>query len=127
MLFDATFVRFIVVGVINTAVGYALILILFHLVGFSYHISYLISYIFGFILSFFLNRRFVFFSQQSQLKEFLKFTLAFLFSYLASYALLFAMIESALLPTNIAFLLSMGLYSLLFYLLNRIVTFSSSS
>ena len=123
-MFDKTFLRFIVVGIINTIIGYTIIMLLFHLISLSYTLSYFLSYIVGIIISFFLNRKFVFFSQNKKLKEFIKFLFAFIVSYSTSYLGLYLIVENHLLNTNIAFFAGMVIYSILFYLLNRYLTFT---
>ncbi len=123
-LIDKTFLRFVAVGVVNTIIGYAVILIFFHLVGLSYSLSYFLSYVIGIIISFFLNRQFVFFSNKNKLKEFTLFLLSFGISYGASYAGLHFIVEHHLIATDIAFFAGMVIYSTLFYLLNRYFTFA---
>ena len=122
-IFDKTFLRFIGVGVINTIIGYLTILFFFHIVGVNYSYSYFISYVIGIVISFFLNRKLVFFSHKSRLKEFTKFLIAFGISYIASYYGLRLIVEHHLMPIDYAFFAGMVIYSILFYLLNRFVTF----
>ena len=122
-IFDKTFLRFVGVGIINTIIGYLIILFFFHIVGLSYSYSYFISYVIGIIISFFLNRRLVFFSNKSRLREFSKFLIAFAISYITSYYGLRFIVEHHLMPTDYAFFAGMVIYSTLFYLLNRFVTF----
>ena len=52
------FARFLVVGVINTAVSYAVYLALLHVV--DYRMAYTIGYLAGFVVGYFLQARFVF-------------------------------------------------------------------
>lgn len=115
--------RFVFVGLVNTAIGYSIIMILFHLIGLSYSLSYFLSYVVGIIVSFFLNRQFVFFSQNNKLSEFFRFLIAFGASYAVSYIALYILVEYHLLGENIAFFAGMVVYSTLFYLLNRHITF----
>lgn len=122
-MFDQTFLRFVIVGVINTIIGYTIIMILFHLIGLSYSLSYFLSYVVGIIISFFLNRQFVFFSKNNKLLEFFKFLIAFSISYSISYLGLKFIVEYQLIDTNIAFFVGMVIYSTLFYLFNRYITF----
>ncbi len=122
-IFDKTFLRFVGVGIINTIIGYITILFFFHIIGFSYGHSYFISYVIGIIISFFLNRKLVFFSNKSRLKEFAKFLIAFAVSYIVSYYGLYLIVENRLIATDYAFFAGMVIYSTLFYLLNRFVTF----
>jgi putative flippase GtrA len=58
--FDKTLVKFIIVGVINTLVGSALIFILYNIAGMGYWLSSGISYILISVQSFFLNKYFTF-------------------------------------------------------------------
>jgi len=120
---DATFFRFVMVGVVNTIIGYSIIMVLYHLIGLSYSLSYFLSYIVGILVSFFLNRKFVFYSKNNKLAEFLKFLVAFGVSYSVSYFALFLLMEWSMLNPNIVFFIGMVIYSTLFYLLNRYITF----
>ena len=122
-MLDQTFFRFIIVGAVNTLIGYGIIMILFHLVGLSYSLSYFMSYVVGVIVSFFLNRQFVFFSKNNKLQEFFRFLIAFGISYGVSYAALYLLVENHILVENIAFFAGMVVYSTLFYLLNKHITF----
>jgi putative flippase GtrA len=123
IFYDKTFLKFVTVGVFNTLLGYATIMLFYHLVGLKYSTSYLLSYIIGFIISFFLNKHFVFESKKNRYKEFLKFLTAFGVSYYISYLALKFIVEHNLIPTDIAFFAGMVVYSTLFYLLNRFITF----
>jgi len=102
-------------------------MILFHLVGLGYSLSYFLSYVVGIIISFFLNRQFVFFSQNDKIAEFFKFLVAFGVSYGVSYAALYLLVEEHVLGADIAFFAGMVIYSTLFYLLNRHITFKQKN
>ena len=58
--FDKTLFKFIIVGVINTIIGSALIFILYNIAGMGYWLSSGISYILISVQSFFLNKYFTF-------------------------------------------------------------------
>ncbi len=120
---DKTFVRFLFVGVLNTIIGYSIIMVLFHLVGLTYGVSYFLSYVVGVVISFFLNRQFVFFSKNHKLYEFFRFLIAFGISYIVSYIFLYLFVEYQILGENIAFLGGMVIYSTVFYLLNKYIVF----
>jgi len=60
LLVDKTLFKFIIVGIINTLVGSALIFILYNAAGMGYWLSSGISYILASIMSFFLNKYFTF-------------------------------------------------------------------
>jgi putative flippase GtrA len=59
-LFDKTFLKFIIVGIINTIVGSAIMFTLYNVLNTSYWFSSACNYIFASILSFFLNKYFTF-------------------------------------------------------------------
>ena len=59
-LFDKTLLKFIIVGVINTLVGSAIMFTLYNAANLSYWVSSACNYIFTSILSFFLNKYFTF-------------------------------------------------------------------
>lgn len=59
-LFDKTFWKFILVGIINTLFGTAVMFICYNVFHLSYWVSSASNYIFGSILSYFLNKRFTF-------------------------------------------------------------------
>ena len=122
-IMDKTFVRFLFVGLLNTIIGYSIIMILFHLFGLTYGVSYFLSYVVGVVISFFLNRQFVFFSKNHKLLEFFRFLIAFGVSYIVSYIFLYLFVEYQILGENIAFLGGMVIYSTLFYLLNKYIVF----
>jgi len=120
---DKTFMRFVFVGVLNTIIGYSVIMVLFHIIGLTYGVSYFLSYVIGVIISFFLNRQFVFFSKNHKLYEFFRFLIAFFISYIISYIFLYFFVEYQILNENIAFFAGMVIYSTLFYFLNKHITF----
>jgi len=60
MLFDKVFLKFLLVGVINTIVGYAIMFVLHNSAHMSYWFSSGCGYFLSAILSFFLNKHFTF-------------------------------------------------------------------
>ena len=58
--FDATFLKFMLVGVINTLVGTAIMFFCFNVLTWSYWISSAMNYIVGSIVSYVLNKRYTF-------------------------------------------------------------------
>ena len=59
-IFDKTFWKFIMVGIVNTLFGTAVMFSFYNLLHFSYWVSSAANYIFGSILSYFLNKHFTF-------------------------------------------------------------------
>ena len=58
--FDATFLKFMLVGVMNTLVGTAVMFFCFNILTWSYWVSSALNYIIGSIVSYLLNKRFTF-------------------------------------------------------------------
>ena len=80
-LLDPTLFRFILVGLVNTAVGYGVMFGLYNLAGLhtwgdtGYWISSAANYIVGSVVSFFLNKHFTFRNQEKGVKVVLRFAL----------------------------------------------------
>lgn len=85
--FDEKFVKFIIVGIINTAASAAVMFILYNLFSFGYWGSSAISYVIGSIISFFLNKNFTFKNKDNMLKSILKFSVNIAVCYLIAYSL----------------------------------------
>ena len=58
--FDATFLKFILVGVVNTLVGIAVMFFCFNVLAWSYWVSSALNYMVGSIVSYLLNKRYTF-------------------------------------------------------------------
>ena len=80
-LLDPTLFRFILVGLVNTAVGYGVMFGLYNLAGLhtwgdtGYWISSAANYVVGSVVSFFLNKHFTFRNQEKGVKVVLRFVL----------------------------------------------------
>lgn len=59
-LFDAAFLRFLLVGVINTLVGSGVMFLLYNLARCGYWFSSAMNYVVGSVVSYFLNKSFTF-------------------------------------------------------------------
>lgn len=84
---DRTAIKFIIVGIINTLFGTAIMFGLYNLAGCSYWVSSAANYFFGSILSFVLNKRFTFQNQDSIRKTAPKFVVNILICYLLAYGI----------------------------------------
>lgn len=58
--FDATFLKFMLVGVVNTLVGTAVMFFCFNVLAWSYWLSSALNYMVGSIVSYLLNKRYTF-------------------------------------------------------------------
>lgn len=85
--YSREFLTFLMVGVVNTAVGTAIMLVLYNVFGCSYWVSSFCDYFFGSILSYFLNKRFTFHYQGTDFRSVLKFSLNIIVCYLIAYSL----------------------------------------
>lgn len=86
-LIDRTLLKFVVVGVINTLFGSAVMFAMYNLLGCSYWVSSAGNYIFGSILSFFLNKHFTFQNKSKDVSVVIKFTINIIVCYLLAYGL----------------------------------------
>ena len=76
-VFDKTFITFLIVGVVNTLFGTAIMFVLYNVFDCSYWVSSFCDYFFGSILSYFLNKHFTFHYQGNDWKSIVKFALIY--------------------------------------------------
>jgi putative flippase GtrA len=132
MLVDKIFVKFIIVGVINTIFGSVLIFTLYNACGMSYWLSSGVSYILASVLSFFLNKYFTF-----AVKKWSFFMVAaFIVNIAVCYAVAYGLAKPAMnyflqnnsqkLRENVALLAGICLFTVLNYLGQRFVVFRNA-
>ena len=127
---DAKLLKFLLVGVINTLVGSAIMFGLYNLAGASYWLSSAANYILTSILSFFLNKYFTFRSQGQSLREVLRFALNIAVCYIVAYGVAKPLVLWALsaitdtVRDNVAMLVGMCLFTGLNYLGQRFFAFA---
>ncbi|RFB15029.1 GtrA family protein [Bacillus sp. HNG] len=122
-----TFVRFLLVGVINTLVGLSSIFLLLQVVSLSYWLSTFVGNSIGAGVSYMLNRRFTFASKAIHGKSIPLFVLVILSCYFLSFSMS-KMISGFIFTqyTNeIAVFLGTGLYTVMNYLGQKYLVFSS--
>lgn len=85
--FDRKLFKFLLVGIINTLVGTAIMFGLYNLVHCSYWISSAANYILTSILSFFLNKHFTFQNTEQSWRQAIRFTLNIIVCYLLAYGI----------------------------------------
>lgn len=128
-LIDAKLIKFLIVGVINTAVGAGVMFLLYNLAHCSYWVSSACNYIVGGLVSFFLNKYFTFRNTQKSFKQAGLFILNLAVCYIAAYILAKWMIyrmlvnQSENIKDNIALFLGMCLYTGLNYIGQRLIVF----
>lgn len=127
---DAKLLKFLLVGVINTLVGTAIMFGLYNLAGASYWLSSAANYVLTSILSFFLNKYFTFRSKGSSLREILRFALNIAVCYGIAYGVAQPLVALALstaaqtVRDNVAMLVGMCLFTGLNYLGQRFFAFA---
>ncbi|MFD1778723.1 GtrA family protein [Fredinandcohnia salidurans] len=121
-----TFIRFLLVGLMNTFVGLSSIFLLLHVVGLSYWLSTFLGNSVGAVVSYLLNRRFTFNSKATFGRSIPLFILVILSCYFLSYSVSKLVAGFILLPyTNeIAVLLGTGLYTISNYFGQKYIVFA---
>ncbi len=130
---DKTFWKFILVGIVNTLFGTAIMFVFYNILYFSYWVSSASNYILGSILSYVLNRLFTFRSNQATGKTLPRFVLNISLCYLLAYgmakplAVHILSAYSASVQDNIAMLVGMCLFVALNYIGQRFFVFRSDN
>ena len=131
-LIDAKLLKFIIVGVINTLVGMAIMLGLYNLAGCSYWVSSAANYILTSILSYFLNKYFTFQNKEKSLGQVLRIIINIAVCYLLAYGIAKPLTLAVLagfgekVQTNIAMLVGMCLFTALNYIGQRLFAFKET-
>lgn len=128
-LFDKTFLKFILVGIINTGVGAGVMFAAYNWLGFSYWISSALNYIIGSIVSYFLNKNYTFESKEHGWKPIARFAINISVCYLLAYGIAKPVMKAILsgftvkFQENMAMLAGMGLFVILNYFGQRFFAF----
>lgn len=128
-LIDKKLAKFLVVGVINTLVGTAIMFGLYNLAHCSYWVSSAANYILTSILSFFLNKYFTFESKEKSAAEVLRFAVNIAVCYLLAYGIAKPLFLSALsgasaaVRDNVSMFVGMCLFTGFNYLGQRFFAF----
>ena len=128
-IFDKTFLKFCLVGIINTAFGTAVMFMTYNLFHLNYWISSSANYILGSVLSYFLNKHFTFQNKSKDWKVVLKFVVNILICYMIAYGVAKPLVGSILstapktIQENGAMLVGMGLFVMLNYCGQRFFAF----
>ena len=126
---DKTFMKFIIVGVINTFVGTTIMFVFYNLLGLSYLLSSASNYFFGSICSYILNKHFTFHNTEQGWKPLMRFTLNILICYLLAYGIAKPVMQwilsdySISIQENVSMALGMCLFIVFNYLGQRFFAF----
>lgn len=121
--------KFVVIGIVNTIVGTAIMFIFYNVCHLSYWISSASNYFFGSICSYILNKHFTFKNKERCWKPLLRFTLNIITCYLLAYGIAKPVIQwilsgySITIQENISLALGMCLFVIFNYLGQRFYTF----
>ena len=136
-LTDSSFIRFLIVGVINTLVGTAVMFGLYNLAGLhrwgqlGYWISTVGNYTVGSVVSFFLNKHFTFQNKEKGRAVVIRFVVNIAVCMVLAYGIAQRAVEAALagsflseqMQGNLAMLVGMGLFVVLNYFGQRFFAF----
>ena len=121
--------KFILVGIINTIFGTAIMFISYNTLNLSYWISSALNYILGSILSYFLNKYFTFQSQGKSFNEIIRFVVNIVCCYFIAYGIAKPVVMATLtdvskmVQENVAMLVGMVMFVGLNYLGQRFLVF----
>jgi putative flippase GtrA len=120
---DAVLARYVLVGVVNTLLGYGVILLLQFGAGFAPLLANAAGYAVGLVVSYVLNRRFAFRSRRSHRGGLPAFVAAAAACYGLNALVLFAALRAGV-PGALAQAAALTAYTVSFYLLNRYAIFA---
>jgi putative flippase GtrA len=116
-------VRFALVGVLNTVVGYSVIFACMYLLGMKPVSSNMVGYAFGLVVSYTLNRSFTFRSAAAKKREIMRFLTIFMIAYLTNIGVLVLLTDHAGVHKGWAQLLAGAVYTVLFFVLSKYYVF----
>ena len=122
MIFNSL-IRYLVVGVANTCIGFGIIFGLMY-IGVSPKISNFIVYFFGIIISLLLNKKYTFKNTtSSKRQEWFRFIFAMLFAYAVNFIALTVLIDIVEANVYLSQIISGGIYVFTGFLLSYFVVF----
>lgn len=130
LFLDKTFIKFILVGIINTLFGTAIMFFFYNILHLSYEISTASNYFFGSILSYFLNKYFTFKNKSKGFKTIVRFTINIIVCYFIAYFGVREIINIILIKTpvivrdNLSMLTGMCVFIVLNYIGQKLFAFS---
>lgn len=126
---DKTFMKFVLVGIVNVIVGATIMFVFYNVFHFSYWVSSASNYFFGSIVSYLLNKYFTFHYQEKGWWSVLKFVLNIIVCYLIAYSIAKPAMQwllsdfSITVQENVSMTVGMCLFTALNYLGQRFFAF----
>ena len=134
---DKSFLKFIIVGVINTIIGLTIMFACYNLLHLGYWISSALDYIIASIISYFLNKHFTFKYKEDNGHSFLRFVLNIAVCYFVAFSIarpvvrwclqVFSFAFDKSLLENIAMLIGSGIFTIINYLGQRFFAFKKNN
>ncbi|MAK63043.1 MAG: polysaccharide synthesis protein GtrA [Ponticaulis sp.] len=112
---------FVVVGLLNTAIGYGTFLVCLLLFGLNPYISNVIGYLLALSVAFILYQRVVFKSGKLTATSIVSYVVSFLVAFSINQGILYFALKYF--PAYLAQLCAMAAYTVVFFLLNKFFTF----
>ena len=131
-LFDKTFLKFFIVGLINTVFGAAIMFIFYNCFHLSYWISSASNYFFGSILSYFMNKYYTFHCKERNFGVVFRFTATIAVCFVIAYGIAKPLTRYLLSGVNVsiqengAMLVGLCLFATLNYFGQRFFVFKNT-
>jgi len=113
------FSRFLMVGVLNTLIGYFVIFSCMYVVELGPESSNIAGYATGLIFSYLLNRNYTFKSKQGQRSEIFRFVFVFFIAYASNFGVLLILIYGFKINAGASQIIASIAYITISYLLNK--------
>lgn len=126
-MIDSVLLRFLLVGLANSAIGYAVVMGCHYALGASPLAANAFGYLVGGLVSYLLNRRFTFGSRRTHAEALPLFAACVAACFALNAAVLAFLLRALQLPFPLAQAGAMVAYTGAFYVLNRLVVFPRSS
>lgn len=117
------FIRFILVGIVNSGLGYGIIFACMYLAGLSPELSNVIGYLIGLVVSYLLHRNFTFRSIKARRAEFVCFAVVFLIAYCTNLVTLIVLVRAMGVHAGLSQAIAGVVYIGTSYLLNKYYVF----
>lgn len=128
---DKIFLKFVIVGIVNTILGTVIMFVFYNVFHLNYWISSMSNYFFGSIVSYLLNKHFTFKFKEKNQRSIIRFIVNIIVCYLLAYGIAKPVIHYMLtgfeknIQENVSMLLGMCLFVVFNYLGQRFYAFTN--